>query len=227
MALLPSLAISSTPKFRVKPFLDQPCKLQSCSAIHIPHQTFSTRTCSIKVSMAEHNEPNEVKTQIKIMKEKLREALPVSIKEFPWNKAERKLLDRLISLARKALNWSLVLFFVFSSISDIVYTLSMNRELIIPFGLFVGCLVADFLKETSQELFHSPEENGLKQHVLGMYCFFVFLKMISACFGIQAQVFLLHVANGGLMQALWYWRSSREDVKNGEERKCSSGLEAS
>ncbi|XP_028796097.1 uncharacterized protein LOC114752669 [Neltuma alba] len=228
MALLPALPISSTPKFRIKLFLGQPCQLPRCSAIQLPQQTLHARTCIMKISMADHNEPDEVKLQIGNMKEKLREMLPISVQEFPWGKAEHKLVDRLISLAREALKWFLVLFFVFSSMSDIAYTLYINRELVIPIGLLVGCLTADFLKETSQELFHISEDKGLNQQVLGMYCFFVFVKIISAWFGIQARVFLLHVANGGLMQALWYWKSSREESKNQDERSfSSSGLEAS
>lgn len=111
----------------------------------------------MKVSMADHNGPNEVKMQFRITTEKLKDVLPAAVQEFPWSKAEHKLVDRLISLAKEALKWSLVLFFVFSSVSDIVYTISVNRELIIPIGLFAGCLMADFLKETSQELFHSSE----------------------------------------------------------------------
>lgn len=107
--------------------------------------------------MADQNEPSEVKMQIGIMREKLKETLPVSVQEFPWKKAEHILLDRLLNLAQETVKWSLVLFFIFSSVSDVVYTFSINRELVIPVGLFVGCLAADFLKEISQELFHKSE----------------------------------------------------------------------
>ncbi|KAK4274603.1 hypothetical protein QN277_017799 [Acacia crassicarpa] len=188
MALLPSLPISSTPKFHIKLFLGQPCHLPRCSAIQLPQQTRHARTCLMKISMADHNEPDEIRVQIGNMKEKLREILPISVREFPWSKAEHKLVDRLISLAREALKWALVLYFVLGSISDIVYTLSINRELVIPIGLLIGCLTADFLKETLQELFHISEDK----------------------------------ANGGLMQALWYWKSSREKAKNWEEGSFSS-----
>lgn len=111
----------------------------------------------MKVSTADHNEPNDDKMHIRIMREKFIKALPISVQEFPWSTAEHKLVDRLISLAREAVKWSLVLYFVFSSISDIVYTISVNRELLIPIGLSVGCFTADFLKETSQELIRSSE----------------------------------------------------------------------
>jgi len=104
-----------------------------------------------------HSEPNEVKVKIGIMREKLKEKMPVLVQEFPWKKAEHILLERLFNLAQEAVKWSLVLFLVFSFVSDVVYTLSINRELIIPVGLFAGCLAADFLKEISQELFRRSE----------------------------------------------------------------------
>lgn len=111
----------------------------------------------MKISMSDHNESDEVKLQIGNIKEKIRDMLPNAVQEFPWSKAEHKLVDRLITLAREALKWALVLYFVLGSLSDIVYTLSINRELVIPIGLLVGCLTADFLKETSRELFNTSE----------------------------------------------------------------------
>lgn len=212
---------------QVKLFQCQPGQVYRCSEIYPPHRTFYPRTHSIKVSMADHNEPDEVKMQIGIMREKLREAIPISVQKFPWRKAQHILLERLLFLAQDAVKWSLILFFIFSSLSDIVYTFSINRELIIPVGLFVGCLMADFLKEISQELFHRSKEKDLKLHLLGIYCLFVFVKFTSAWFAIQPRVFLLHVANGGLMQVLWFWRNFMEDAKNKQENSTPSSLEAS
>ncbi|KAG4953638.1 hypothetical protein JHK84_039662 [Glycine max] len=227
MAILPSLAVPSTPISRVKLFQCQPCQFHRCTELYLPHQTYYTRTRSIKVSMADHNEPSEVKMQIGIMREKLKEAMPVSVQEFPWKKAEQILLDRLLNLAQETVKWSLVLFFIFSSVSDVVYTFSINRELVIPIGLFVGLLVAGFLKEISQDLFHRPEEKDLKWHLLGMYCIFVFAKFMSTWFATLPQVFLLHVANGGLIQALWHSTNFMEDEKNKQETSSSSSLHAS
>ncbi|KAI4316571.1 hypothetical protein L6164_024542 [Bauhinia variegata] len=227
MALLPALATPSNPKFRIKLFPDLPFRLQKCSVLHFPHQTCRTRTYSVKVSMADQNEPKEVEMQIRAIGEKLRGAIPISVKKFPWKKAKDMILHRLLFLTREALKWSLISFFIFGSLSDVVYTFSINRELIIPVGLFVGCISADFLKEILQEVFHCSEEKDLNRHLLGMYCFFVFIKFISTNFVVPAKLFLLHVANGGLMQVLWYWRSIMKDAKDGEEGSSSSGLEAS
>lgn len=226
MSTLSSLAIPSTSKFRVNPFRCQLRHFRKCSEIYLPNQTFYTRTTSIKASVADHNEPNEVKIQIGIMKEKLKEALPSPVQEFPWRNAQHTLLDRLHLLVQEALKWSLVVYFISSSLSDVIYTFSINRELIIPVGLFVGVLVADFLKEISLELFHQSEENDLKWRRLGLCGIFVLVKFMSTWFATQPGVFLLHVANGGLMQLLWYWRNFMEDAKIRQKMNTPSGLEA-
>lgn len=122
--------------------------------------------------MADNNEPNEVKMQIGIVKKKLKEVMPSPVQEFPWRKAQHTLLDRLPLLAQEALKWSLIAYFIISSLSDVVYTFSINRELIIPVGLFVGCLIAGFLKEVSLELFHQFEVCFAYVIALGFLCLF-------------------------------------------------------
>ncbi|RHN77185.1 hypothetical protein MtrunA17_Chr1g0152021 [Medicago truncatula] len=188
MSTLSSLAIPSTSKFRVNPFRCQLRHFRRCSEIYLPNQTFYTRTTSIKASVADHNEPNEVKIQIGIMKEKLKEALPSPVQEFPWRKAQHTLLDRLHLLAQEALKWSSV--------------------------------------EISLELFHQSEENDLKWCRLGLCGIFVLVKFMSTWFATLPGVFLLHVANGGLMQLLWYWRNFMEDAKIRQKMNTPSGLEA-
>lgn len=125
----------------------------------------------MKVSMAEFGEPNKVKMQINIVREKLWEATPDLVKEIPWKKAEKILLERLLFLGQKALKWTLVIFFVFGSLSDVLFSISRNQELIIPCGLFVGCLMTDFLKEISNELFGNSE-----------VCFVVHSHLFSSLF---------------------------------------------
>ncbi|KAK7852453.1 uncharacterized protein LOC111997062 [Quercus suber] len=212
MALPASTVLPPTPtsKFRIKHFHGQ---LQRHSRSCVHHQTFPT--CSMKLSMKEFSDSNKFKTQINIVRKKLWEVIPDSVKEIPWKKAEDILLERLIFLGQKGLKWTLITLFIFSSLSDVIFSLSRNQELIIPLGLFVGCLMTDFIKETSQELFHHSEDKGLKLQLLGIACFFVLIKFLSTNFALQARVFLLHLANGGLMQLLWLWREER-DKSNGE-----------
>jgi myb proto-oncogene protein len=231
MVTLSSLTIPSNPNFRVQPFRCQPCPFRKCSKTYFPRHTFYTSTTLIKASAANHDEPDEVKMQIGIVKEKLKEAMPKLIEampspvqEFPWRNAQHTLLDRLLLLVQEALKWSIVVYFIFSTLSDVVYTFSINRELIIPVGLFVGCLIADFSKEISLELFRGSEENDWRR--LGLCGLFVLVKLTSTWFSTQPGVFLLHVANGGLMQLLWHWRNFIEDAKNRQEMSTPSGLDA-
>ncbi|CAK7347368.1 unnamed protein product [Dovyalis caffra] len=113
----------------------------------------------MKVTKAHFGEPSKVKLQLNIVKERLWSAIPYSAKEFPWRKAEDVLFKRLLLVGQKAFKWSLITLFLFSSLSDVMFSISRNRELMIPFGLLVGCLMTDFLKEISMEVFQAPEEN--------------------------------------------------------------------
>lgn len=57
------------------------------------------------------------------------------------------------------------------------------------------------------------QDKGLKWQLLGIACFYVLIKFLSTYFALQARVFLLHLANGGLMQLLWLWREERDKSK--------------
>lgn len=115
----------------------------------------------MKTTKAQYGEPGRVKLQLGMVKERLWKAIPNSLKEYPWKKAEVVLLKHLLFFGQKALKWSLLTLFISSSLSDIIYSISRNQELIIPFGLLVGCLMTDFLKEVSQEMFHTGQVNSL------------------------------------------------------------------
>lgn len=211
---LPTFAISHyrTP---IKLFKDQPCHLHNPTLLHTRRQ-ISPTSCSIKVTNAESNEPNKFKMQVNILKTRLWETVPEPVKEFPWKKAQDTLLHQLMYFGKKALKWSLLTLFILSFSSDIVISFSRNKELMLPIGLFVGCMMTDFLKETSQELFRNSQEMGLDRQLLGIGCFFVLVKFVSTYFSVRGQIFLLHVGNGGLMQVLWLWRSFQEERGNVE-----------
>lgn len=154
------------------------------------------------------NDPPKFKLQLDYTVKKLGQLVPDSVRSFPWKKAESSGMQQLQVLGQKALKWSLIALFILNSSSDIIYSISRNKELLIPFGLFLGCLTADFLKETSQEFFHS-KDNGMTWHPVGISCFFILVRIIAVyCLGRQS--LLLHTANGGLMQVLWHWISSSQ-----------------
>lgn len=119
---------------------------------HFRHQILPK--CSIT---AQIGEPNKAKLELGTARKRLWDAVPEPLKQFQWKKAENILFERLLLLGRKALKWSLVTFFVFSSLSDVVFSISTNQELMIPLGLLVGCLLSDFFTETLNQLFPVTE----------------------------------------------------------------------
>lgn len=107
--------------------------------------------------MTQMGEPNKVSLQMGIIKERLWKVVPESVKDFPWKKAETVVLKKMVLLGHKALKWSLVALFIFNLLPDALFSISQNQELVIPFGLAVGCLLSDFLRDTLQELFSRSE----------------------------------------------------------------------
>ncbi|CAL5383899.1 unnamed protein product [Camellia sinensis] len=186
------------------------CQLHSGLAICAwNHPTCATRSVRLR-TMAQFHEPPKVMMHMNNVRKKLWEVIPHSVKDFPWKKAEEIMLQQLLLAGQEALKWSLLALGVCSLVSDVIYSISRNMELVIPFGLFVGCTMTNFLMETSQELFPISEERGRHWHLLGIGCFFALTKIISLYFGIQGQIFLLHAANGGWMQVLWLWNGLME-----------------
>ncbi|KAL3514342.1 hypothetical protein ACH5RR_027059 [Cinchona calisaya] len=186
----------------------------------LPHQLHGApvgHVCSRRISaynpvkssrMEQFNEPAKFKVHINDAMKKLYEFIPDSVQNFPWAKAESVAMQHLLAIGQEALKWSLTALFILSSVSDIIYSISRNKELVIPFGLFFGCAVADFLKETSQKYFHHSQERGKNWQLVGIGCFFVLVRIIAFSLSVEPQAFLLHAANGGLMLVLWQWKSS-------------------
>ncbi|XXG56802.1 hypothetical protein AAC387_Pa03g4124 [Persea americana] len=147
--------------------------------------------------------------------EKLWETFPESAKEFPWKKAEELVFQRLLFLGKKASKWFLLILFITGSLSDIALSISRDRELLIPLGLFIGCVMADFFKETSKDLFQVTEVGDMLGHLVGIGSFFVLLKFVSFYMTVGGRLFLSHVCNGGLMQVLWLGKKLK-GVKDSE-----------
>lgn len=62
------------------------------------------------------------------------------------------------------------------------------------------------------------QKRGLNLPLLGISCCFILVKVMSTYF----TPFLLHVANGGLMQVLWLWGDSlKENSQCNEENICA------
>ncbi|KAF8406167.1 hypothetical protein HHK36_008247 [Tetracentron sinense] len=223
MALMAS-AIPPPLRFQIQILEGQRCPLIRCSIFSTTRNRHPQIYCIKVPTISQYSDPSKVKMYVDNFKEKLCETFPQPVKEFPWKKAENIVLHRLLFLGEKALKWSLITLFIVSSFSDVIFSISRNRELTIPLGLFVGCTMADFLKETSQELFPTAKERGSSRHLLGVAYFFILVKFISVFFTVGGQSFLSHVGNGGLMQILWLWRKLLEERDYGNEKGNSSGV---
>ncbi|XP_050226801.1 uncharacterized protein LOC126676609 [Mercurialis annua] len=208
MALPASSLFASHPKtqLHIKLFSRQPCQFHARPLLLL-HPRLSPMCC-MRIANVNFGDPNKVKLQLSTAKQRLWEASPSPVKEFPWAEAANLLLKRLMVIGQAALKWSLIALFVLSSVSDVIFSISRNQELMIPIGLLMGCLMTDFLKETLQELFQAPEPEDTRLDLTFMIvsCFFLLVKVISTFFTTRPQALLLHVANGGLLQVLWLWR---------------------
>lgn len=102
-------------------------------------------------------EPHKIKLHLNYVREKVWDVMPDQVKEFPWKNAEAIALSHLMVTGQEALKWSLPTLFVLSFVSDVLYSISQNKELVFPFGLFVGCMITNFLKVTLLEFFPHSE----------------------------------------------------------------------
>lgn len=75
-------------------------------------------------------------------------------------------------------------------------------------------------------MFKQGKDLEMKWQVLWMGGLFVVIKLVCAWFGIGARVFLLHVANGGLMEVLWQWRSWLAENGSMEDGSSPSSAES-
>ncbi|KAG9147159.1 hypothetical protein Leryth_005393 [Lithospermum erythrorhizon] len=149
------------------------------------------------------------------------EFTPDPVKRFPWKKAVNVALQQLLMTGKEALKLSLLAVFVVGSLSDIVGSISKSKELLVPLGLLVGCAISEFVKDVSQEFLNNNKDVDETWHLLGMGCIFLLLKIIAIKLSLEGQGFVLHVANGALMQVLWHLKSS------GEVDSTSKGNDAS
>lgn len=180
-------------------------QLNNSFLINVPKKHGSV-LCSAKVPGTEHfHEPTKLIVLLNKTKEKLWKFMPDLVKSFPWKKAEVVALEEFLVLGKETLKWSLLAFFAFSCLSDILYSISINKELAIPLGLFVGIMTTKFLDEICQELMPDHQDKPVTWRLLGIASFFVLVKVTSSYFS-GANSLLLHAANGGLMQVLWNWK---------------------
>lgn len=203
----------------------------SCShnhwLIHVTRNPISATRCVRLPTGAQFYDPSRINLHMNNIRERLWYVIPNPVKEFPWKKAETIALKQFLLTAKEAIKWALVAVLIFGSVSDVLFSISINKELLIPFGLTVGCLIANILKEISRELFPNSEQEGdLSWNLLAVSCFFVMVKILASYFTQGRQVFISHAANGVLMQILWPWRTAKKANIDGEKNSLLNEVSA-
>lgn len=197
----------------------------------------------IRLTTAQLNEPNIPKIELNVVKKRLFEAIPEEVKQVPWKKAEKVFLNNLLGASVKALKFVFIPLFFLSFLCDVIFSILKNKELLIPIGLFIGCALSDFLNETFQDFFRESkvlpklslasevqrtsfvkntdnilnnfqQDSGSSLQLLYISGLFVVTRIVCSSLSLTSSVFLMHIANGGLMQAVWLWRNSQETSRN-------------
>ncbi|KAK1395965.1 Phosphoribosyl-AMP cyclohydrolase [Heracleum sosnowskyi] len=222
---LPTCTIS-LPTFSMKLLNRKSCPLNYWLT-HVARNPISATRCVRLPTRAQLYDPSRINLHMNNIRERLWYVIPNPIKEFPWKKAETIALKQFLLTAKEALKWALVAVLIFGSISDVIFSISINKELLIPFGLIVGCMIANFLKEILRELFPNSEQEGdLSWSLLAVSCFFVMVKILASYVTQGRQVIISHAANGVLMQILLPWRTSQEDANRDDEKNSVNEVSA-
>jgi len=222
-------ALSTCASFRPKVVLS-PCKKRllhhDCTLSAKSDTRWHSIGCSLRTPAAGNSgHSNNLATYLNTLAESVRDTYTNKLKEFPWTEARSMVAEQLLILGKKALKWPLVLLFGISFLSDVFMAIAGNRELTIPLGLFTGVLLADFLKQSSQEFFQSKvKDESFPKQLLGVGLFFVSVKLLSLYFNVQAKTLLSHIGNGGLMQVLWLARELQQtaNVEMQEEQELGT-----
>ncbi|KAG0492635.1 hypothetical protein HPP92_006033 [Vanilla planifolia] len=124
--------------------------------------------------------------------------------------------ESLISLGYDVVKWFLVTVLVVSFISDVFLAVSANREMLVPLGLFIGVMMADFLKESSHQFFENTEQRGNDIQKWGLGLLFVSIRFVFMSFRIRGWMLLSHISNGALMQIIWLANEQRRSLHDPE-----------
>ncbi|KAG0494753.1 hypothetical protein HPP92_005747 [Vanilla planifolia] len=142
------------------------------------------------------------------------EMSPDSLKDISWKKAKMTVKESLISLGYDVVKWFLVTVLVVSFISDVFLAVSANREMLVPLGLFIGVMMADFLKESSHQFFENTEQRGNDIQKWGLGLLFVSIRFVFISFRIRGWMLLSHISNGALMQIIWLANEQQRSLRD-------------
>lgn len=127
-------------------------QLRNSFLINVPKKHISVSCFAKSPGMEHFNGPTKLVVLLSNTQKKLWNLMPDSVKSFPWKKAETVALEEFLVLGKETLKWCLLACFALSCLSDILYSISRNKELVIPLGLFVGIMTSKFFDEISRDL---------------------------------------------------------------------------
>lgn len=148
--------------------------------------------------------------------------VPPSIRNFPWDKAYAGLNQRISDLLLILWTWIALPILVFIAINEIIFTVSVGKELFIPIGLLAGSVLAGTLTEMAITHCIDFQESVTQCHLLGIVVFFASMKIAGMkCLkcSFWASAFLVHFANGGLWQTIRFlvrWKRSKAEMADTE-----------
>jgi len=127
---------------------------------------------------------------------------PEPIRVFPWVKAGRLFLERLLEQLWSVGKWLAIPVLAVSMLSELSYTLMQEKVLLIPAGMIGGIAFCGILKETALELLPGIDKKDVPWHLVAVGLFFILLKYIGPYLPVWGRITVPHFANGGLWQTI-------------------------
>lgn len=133
-----------------------------------------------------------------------------AFRSYPWERLCWRFLQRTSDLAWTATKWLAIPVFALSIISELIYTLSMRKDICIPLGILCGVLFAKVVGNASLDVMKELQQDGRAAWPLMLLgLFFLLLKLPGPYYPSWAAVFIPHVANAGLVKTALLFRDSQ------------------
>ncbi|KAH7298929.1 hypothetical protein KP509_25G064900 [Ceratopteris richardii] len=117
------------------------------------------------------------------------------VKSYPWGKMCTK--------------WVAIPLFVLSTLSEIVYTLSVGKESCIPLGIVMGFMLSKVVGNACLDVMQELQDARITWPLVLLAFFFILLKLPGPYYPSWAAAFLPHVANAGLLKTVFLIRDSQ------------------
>ncbi|KAH7372758.1 hypothetical protein KP509_17G019400 [Ceratopteris richardii] len=131
------------------------------------------------------------------------------VKSYPWGKMCWRFLHRAQDLAWIGTKWVEIPLFVLSTLSEIVYTLSVGKESCIPLGIVMGFMLSKVVGNACLDVMQELQDARITWPLVLLAFFFILLKLPSPYYPSWAAAFLPHVANAGLLKTVFLIRDSQ------------------